>query len=258
MPVSVGCSSGIASFSAISGDNARDRHHSSNGTEGLRVSTRDERETNGGVCNFLRQLALRGISRDMAFIVLRRSRNTRSYYLVESYRDDRGKTRRRTICHLGREQDATDTLAKALAHWEQIMTRATKELRKARGERRQVVRRRIESTRVRLGVITQHMERLTHAEVERRKREQQAEEAIYWQSFERLRRHPSEENAIAAKRAFLFLAKRHHPDQGGSHHDSVRLKDARVTCGLSVSLGDAIGSGVLVSPSWSFRKDPRH
>ena len=44
----------------------------------------------------------------MAFIVLRRSRNTRSYYLVESYRDDQGKTRRRTLCYLGREQDGTD------------------------------------------------------------------------------------------------------------------------------------------------------
>jgi hypothetical protein len=69
------------------------------------------------------------------------------------------------------------------------------------------------------------MQRLARAEVERRKREQQADEAIYWQSFERLCRHPSEENAEAAKRAFLSLAKRHHPDQGGSHHDFVRLKD---------------------------------
>ena len=70
------------------------------------------------------------------------------------------------------------------------------------------------------------MQFLARAEAERRKREQQAEEAIYWQSFERLRRHPTEENAKAAKRAFLFLAKRHHPDQGGSHHDFLRVKDA--------------------------------
>jgi hypothetical protein len=75
-------------------------------------------------------------------------------------------------------------------------------------------------------VITEHMERLTRAEPERKKREQQAEEAIYWQSFERLRRHPTEEHARAAKRAFLFLAKRHHPDQGGTHHDFLRVKDA--------------------------------
>ena len=162
----------------------------------------------------------------MAFIVLRRSRNTRSYYLVESYRDDQGKTQRRTLCYLGREQDGTDTLAKALAHWEQVMKRAVKELRKARGERRQVIRRRIEATGARIGVITEHMQLLARVEAERRKREQQAEEAIYWQSFERLRRHPTEENAKAAKRAFLFLAKRYHPDQGGSHHDFLRVKDA--------------------------------
>jgi hypothetical protein len=51
-------------------------------------------------------------------------------------------------------------------------------------------------------------------------------DTLYWQSFERLRRHPTEENAKAAKRAFLFLAKCHHPDQGGSHHDFLRVKDA--------------------------------
>jgi hypothetical protein len=162
----------------------------------------------------------------MAFIVLRRSRNTRSYYLVESYRDHQGKTRRRTLCYLGREQDGTDTLAKALAHWEQVRGQAKRELRKARGERRQVIRRRIEATTARIGVITEHIQLLARAEAERRKREQQSNEVIYWQTFERLRRDPTEENAKAAKRAFLFLAKRHHPDQGGSHHDFVRVKDA--------------------------------
>jgi aspartate-semialdehyde dehydrogenase len=162
----------------------------------------------------------------MAFIVLRRSRNTRSYYLVESYRDRQGKTRRRTLCYLGREQDGTDTLAKALAHWQQAMGQATKELRKAKGERRQVLRRRIEATTTRIGVIARHMQLLGQAEAKRRKREQQAEEGMYWQSFERLRRHPTEENARAAKRAFLFLAKRHHPDQGGSHDGFLRVKDA--------------------------------
>jgi hypothetical protein len=55
---------------------------------------------------------------------------------------------------------------------------------------------------------------------------QQAEEALYWQSSDRLRRHPTEEHARTAKRAFLFLAKRHHPDQGSSHHHFLRLKDA--------------------------------
>ena len=162
----------------------------------------------------------------MAFIVLRRSRNTRSYYLVESYRDDQGNTQRRTLCYLGREQDGTDTLAKALAHWEQVRKQARRELRKAKSERRQVTRRRIEAASTRIGVITEHMQLLARAEAERSKREQQAEQAIYWQSFEELRRHPTEENAKAAKRAFLFLAKRHHPDQGGSHHDFLRLKDA--------------------------------
>jgi len=161
----------------------------------------------------------------MAFIVLRRSRNTRSYYLVESYRDEQGRTRRRSLCYLGREQDGTDTLAKALAHWEQVLGRARKKIRKARGEPRQVIRRRIEATATRICVIKQNIELLGRAEAERRKREQQAEEALYWQSFERLRRHPTEENARAARRAFLVLAKRHHPDQGGSHHDFLRLKD---------------------------------
>jgi len=162
----------------------------------------------------------------MAFIVLRRSRNTRNYYLVESDRDDHGKTQRRTLCYLGRGQDGTDTLATALAHWEQVMKRAMKELRKARGERRQVIRRRIEATGARIRLITEHMQILTRVEAERRDRQQQAEEALYWQSFERLRRHPTEENAKVAKRAFLFLAKRYHPDQGGSHHDFHRVKDA--------------------------------
>jgi chromosome segregation ATPase len=162
----------------------------------------------------------------MAFIVLRRSRNTRSYYLVESYRDNQGKTRRRTLCYLGREQDGTDTLAKALAHWNQVMGQAKREIRKARGEPRQVIRRRIEATATRISVINEHIQLLARAEAERRKREQQAKEAVYWQSFERLRRHPTEENAMSAKRSYLFLVKRHHPDQGGTHHDFLRLKDA--------------------------------
>jgi hypothetical protein len=75
----------------------------------------------------------------MAFIVLRRSRNTRSYYLVESYRDDNGKTQRRTLCYLGREQDGTDTLSKSLSHWEKIRDQSKKELGKSRGKRRQLL-----------------------------------------------------------------------------------------------------------------------
>lgn len=162
----------------------------------------------------------------MAFIALRRSRNTRSFYLVESYRDEQGKTRRRTLCYLGREQDGTDTLPKALAHWEQVRDRARKERHKTRDERRQVLRRRIDAAERRIGVINQHMKLLAQAEAERRKREQRAEEALHWQCFERLRRSPTEENAKAARRAFLFLAKRHHPDTGGKHYDFLRVKDA--------------------------------
>src|SRR5262249_35463352 len=94
----------------------------------------------------------------MAFIVLRRSRNTRSYYLVESYRDDHGTAQRLTLCYLGREQDGTDTLAKALAHWKQALGQTEREVRRAKGDRRQVLRRRIEATRARISVITEHIE----------------------------------------------------------------------------------------------------
>jgi hypothetical protein len=162
----------------------------------------------------------------MSFIVLRRSRNTRNFYLVESYRDDQGKTKRRTLCYLGREQDGTDTLARSLAHWSRVVDQLKKELRKARGEHREVILRRIEATGTRVVVIEAHMERQTKAEAERRKREQQAEEALHWQSFDRLRREPTEENAAGAKRAFRMLAIRHHRDQGGSHDAFLRVKDA--------------------------------
>ena len=46
------------------------------------------------------------------------------------------------------------------------------------------------------------------------------------EEIERLRRDPSEPNAHEAKRAFLFLVKRHHPDQGGSHQAFLQVKDA--------------------------------
>jgi hypothetical protein len=89
-----------------------------------------------------------------------------------------------------------------------------------------VIRRHIDATRVRIGVISEYIQRLARAEAERKKREQQAEEATYYQSFERLWRDPTEENARNAKRAFLFLAKRHHPDQGSAHEDFIGLKNA--------------------------------
>ncbi|CAN5469481.1 hypothetical protein BH10PLA2_BH10PLA2_16310 [soil metagenome] len=162
----------------------------------------------------------------MAFIVLRRSRNTRSYYLVESYRDNQGKTRRRTICYLGREQDQTDSLEKAIAHWEKERGRTNRELRKAKGAARQVIRRRIKAIEVRTSTIAEQMKRLEKVEAKRLEIQRRAEESHQWLTFELLRRHPTAENAKAAKQAFLFLAKRHHPDTGGSHAGFLRVKDA--------------------------------
>jgi hypothetical protein len=57
-------------------------------------------------------------------------------------------------------------------------------------------------------------------------RQRQANEVAHWQAFEQLRLEPTEHNAREAKRSFLALAKRHHPDQGGSHHAFLRVKDA--------------------------------
>ena len=143
----------------------------------------------------------------MAFIVLRRSRNTRSYFLVESYRDDQGKTGGAPSVISAASRTVRTPSPRRMTHWEQVRERARRELRKAKGERRQVIRRRIEVTAIRIGVITEHMQLLARAEVDRRRREQQAEEAMYWQSFERLRHHPTEENARAAKRAVLVQRK---------------------------------------------------
>ena len=161
----------------------------------------------------------------MAFIALRRSRNTRSFYLVESYRDDQGRARKRTFCYLGREQDGTDTLAKALTHWETVQHQTERELIKAKGERRKVLRRRIDAIGTRIGLLRIHLQRAAVIEAERTARQQQAEEAKHWQALDRLRRDPSDQNASEAKRAFLILAKRHHPDQGGSHQAFLRVKD---------------------------------
>lgn len=166
----------------------------------------------------------------MAFILLKRSRNTRNYYLVENCRDEEGRHRRRTLCYLGREQDATDTLEKALAHWKQARDQLKGELRTAKGERKQVIRRRLEAVEARIGVISDHVAELTKraaaAEAERRRRDQEIEESAHWQAIERLRHRPTPENAQVAKRAYLWLAKRHHPDQGGSHQAFLRVKDA--------------------------------
>jgi hypothetical protein len=166
----------------------------------------------------------------MAFIYLRRSRKTRSYLLIESYRDDHGRSRKRTLCYLGREQDGTDTLDKALAHWKRFRESLQDEILSARGDRRQLLRRGLKAADARITVITEQIakqeKRAATAEANRTKRELAIEQERHWQAIERLRRYPTEENAKAAKRAFLGLAKRHHPDQGGSHQDFLRVKDA--------------------------------
>jgi hypothetical protein len=162
----------------------------------------------------------------MAFIVLRRSRNTRNYYLVEAYRDERSRPRQRTLCYLGREQDGTDTLAKALAHWEKIRQQSQRDLRSAKGARRTAIRQRQEAAASRITLLREQMKKVAAAEAAREKRRQMEEEAVHWQAFDRLRREPAEQHAREAKRAFLALAKRHHPDQGGSHDAFLRLKEA--------------------------------
>lgn len=162
----------------------------------------------------------------MAFILLKRSRNTRNYYLVENYRDGNGATRRRTLCYLGREQDGTDTVAGAIGHWERVREQAAQELRTAKGARKDVLRQRRDKADARIKLLVQYQKKAEAAEAKRQALARQAEEAKLWQSFEQLRRHPNETNAQAAKRAFLALAKRHHPDQGGSHQDFLKLKDA--------------------------------
>jgi hypothetical protein len=166
----------------------------------------------------------------MAFVYLRRSRNTRNYLLIESYRDDQGKTRKRTLCYLGREQDGTDTLDKALAHWKNVHKALQREVHSAKSYQRQVIRRRLKAVEARITAISEHIvmqeQRAAAAEAERKKRELAIEEVMRWQAIERLRRYPTEENARAAKRSFLWLAKRHHPDQGGNHQSFLRVKDA--------------------------------
>jgi hypothetical protein len=171
----------------------------------------------------------------MAFIALRRSRNTRSYYLVESYRDGQGRSRKRTLCYLGREEDGTDTLAHALRHWETIEDACRRELRSAQGKRERVVHDRSSKARQRIALLRQHAEGADRLEAGRRKRQQRleaeqearrrrAEEAEHWRAIDRLLRSPSPEHAQAAKRAFRILALRLHPDQGGSHEAFIRLK----------------------------------
>jgi hypothetical protein len=162
----------------------------------------------------------------MAFITLRRSRNTKSYYLVESYRDGHGRSRKRTLCYLGRESDGTDTLVKSLSFWEDVRDKSGRELLAKTGRKAFVHRRRHESARAKVALLNMHLAREREAEARRKEAERRIEEAVHWQAFERLRHQPNEENARAAKKAFLTLAKSHHPDQGGRHEDFLRVKDA--------------------------------
>jgi hypothetical protein len=160
----------------------------------------------------------------MAFITLRRSRNTKSYYLVESYRDEQGRSRKRTLCYLGRETDGTDTLAKSLSFWEGVLGDLGRV--NGKGKRTPVLNRRIEAVQAKVALLKIHLSREAEADASRKEEERRAEEFVHWQAFDRLRRQPCEENARAAKKAFFTLAKSHHPDQGGRHEDFLRVKDA--------------------------------
>ncbi len=114
----------------------------------------------------------------MSFLVPRRSRNRESYYLVESYCDSEGKTKRRTLCYLGREQDGTDSPYKDLSHWERVHERARGESSSARGRHLDVARRRLATSEARIALIKAHIERAASAEAARKAKERQAEEAF--------------------------------------------------------------------------------
>jgi hypothetical protein len=49
---------------------------------------------------------------------------------------------------------------------------------------------------------------------------------LYWESFERLRHQPTEENPRDAKQAFDYLTKRKHVDQAATREGFLRLKDS--------------------------------
>ena len=176
----------------------------------------------------------RAITRRMAFVTLRRSRNTLSFYLVESYRDDQGRSRKRTLCYLGREQDGTDTPEKALKHWLRFKKQSERDLASAHSGRKQGLLTRIAETEERIGRLRRYIAETARLEAERQRRQQAeaeahrrlVEEGEHWQAIERLHRHPSAEHAQAAKRAYRTLALRLHPDQGGSHEAFIRLQAA--------------------------------
>ena len=122
-------------------------------------------------------------------------------------RSKRKGTAAQAACYLGREQDGTDSLAKAIAPLgEEAMGRAKREIRKAtrrapagdspphRG-----------CTGARISIINgAHPATRSGLQAERRKREQQAEEVTHWQTFEQFARSDRKgENAKAAKRGRL-------------------------------------------------------
>lgn len=162
----------------------------------------------------------------MAFISLRMSRSNRSYYLVESYRDESGRSRKRTLCYLGREADGVDTLVKALARWQRQQSQAMRAFNAYRGDRRQALLRKQEAIEEKLALIRLQLEKRLAGEAARRERKRLAEEAAYWQAFEQLKRHPCEEHYRAAKQAFRKLAIRLHPDHGGDHERFIRMRRA--------------------------------
>ena len=78
-----------------------------------------------------------------------------------SYRDKQGKSRKRTLCYLGREADGTDTLDKALTHWQAAREALNRDIRSVRGDRRQVLRRRREAVEVRIAMIVEQLDLLS-------------------------------------------------------------------------------------------------
>jgi hypothetical protein len=144
----------------------------------------------------------------MAFITLRRSRSTRSYYLVESYRDEAGRSRKRTLCYLGRQRDGTDTLEKAIRHWERVRDDPWR-LRSVRAGAAGKVK------------LLKSLVR-THG---KKQWARSAEEAPLWTAIRRLRRRPTQANAAEARRAYRFLSRRHHPGRGGDPMTFVRLEE---------------------------------
>jgi hypothetical protein len=114
--------------------------------------------------------------------------------------------------YLGREQNGTDTLAKALAHWQRIGRKTARERRTATGLRKDVLSSRQAATADRIALLKHHFKLSAAAEAERhrreqeaaagrRRREQEAELAGHWRAIDRLHRMPSAEHAQAAKRA---------------------------------------------------------